>query len=428
MKPTSFLLLITLIASAASGQSSRISWSGIASGAGASSGSSLSLRSAAGQPLAGTTSGFFSNPAVGGSSGLFVAIASGWNLVSVPLIVNNYTKTVLFPTATSNAFAYQGSYIAQPVLANGPGYWLRFASAQNSLFSGTAISRDSIPVAAGWNLIGSISNPIATSSIATLPPGIIASSYFAYQRGYSYTQTIEPGRGYWVKTRQAGNLVLSSSPLTDLPPQETGVAPSHPLARLILRDSTGNEQTLYFSASEEVNPADYELPPLPPDGVFDIRFASGSMAAMMDQGIKISGAVYPVYICAEGGGTASLLIDGRETPLSSTHASVVRDPKASVALKLSNSATAPAEFTLSQNYPNPFNPTTTIKFDLPSNTQVTLKLYDALGREVMTLINGFKPAGSHSVTIDGSNLASGVYFYRIYAGPFAQVRKLLLLK
>ncbi len=88
----------------------------------------------------------------------------------------------------------------------------------------------------------------------------------------------------------------------------------------------------------------------------------------------------------------------------------------------------PKTFALSQNYPNPFNPTTVISYQLPANSYVTLKVYDVLGRVVATLVNERENAGSHSVTFDASRLPSGVYFYRITAGSYTNVKKMLLLK
>ena len=88
----------------------------------------------------------------------------------------------------------------------------------------------------------------------------------------------------------------------------------------------------------------------------------------------------------------------------------------------------PAGFSLSQNYPNPFNPSTVITYQLPLNSHVTLKIYDALGREVQTLVNERQNAGSHSVTFNSINLPSGVYFYRLEAGSHVATKKLLLLK
>jgi hypothetical protein len=83
---------------------------------------------------------------------------------------------------------------------------------------------------------------------------------------------------------------------------------------------------------------------------------------------------------------------------------------------------------LLQNYPNPFNPSTTIKYELPKSAEVRLSVFDLLGREVSVLVNERKDAGVHEIKFDGSNLASGVYFYRLKAGDFTQSKRLLLLK
>lgn len=88
----------------------------------------------------------------------------------------------------------------------------------------------------------------------------------------------------------------------------------------------------------------------------------------------------------------------------------------------------PVSFKLSQNYPNPFNPTTTIEYTIPQSRFVSLKVYDILGREVKTLVHQQELSGTYKVHFDGSNLASGVYFYRIEAGEFVATKKLLLLK
>jgi hypothetical protein len=85
-------------------------------------------------------------------------------------------------------------------------------------------------------------------------------------------------------------------------------------------------------------------------------------------------------------------------------------------------------YALCQNYPNPFNPNTTIKFELSQKSQVSLKVFNALGQLVTTLVNGEQEAGYHEVKFNGSNLASGVYFYRIQAGDFVATKRLLLLK
>ncbi len=93
-----------------------------------------------------------------------------------------------------------------------------------------------------------------------------------------------------------------------------------------------------------------------------------------------------------------------------------------------SSLTVPGEFQLQQNYPNPFNPTTTIEFALPKQSNVTLKLFDILGREVATLVDDELESGVHKINFDAQDLASGIYFYRIHAEGFLKTKKLMLLK
>jgi hypothetical protein len=85
-------------------------------------------------------------------------------------------------------------------------------------------------------------------------------------------------------------------------------------------------------------------------------------------------------------------------------------------------------FLLYQNFPNPFNPSTTISYSVPKNSFVTIKVYDILGKEITTLVNGEKSAGNYSLQFNGNGLSSGIYFYRMQAGSFVQTKKLLLLK
>jgi hypothetical protein len=89
---------------------------------------------------------------------------------------------------------------------------------------------------------------------------------------------------------------------------------------------------------------------------------------------------------------------------------------------------SPVQFALGQNYPNPLNPSTTIKFELPRGSQVNLSVYDILGREVAVLVNEKRDGGVYEVKFDGSNCASGVYFYRLMAGDYVATKKLVVLR
>ncbi len=93
-----------------------------------------------------------------------------------------------------------------------------------------------------------------------------------------------------------------------------------------------------------------------------------------------------------------------------------------------NRRNMPLDFALAPAYPNPFNASTTIQYDLPSESEVRIEIYDLLGRKIETLAAGLQPAGSHSVVWDAEDLSSGVYFYRIEAGDYQETRKCVLLR
>jgi hypothetical protein len=103
------------------------------------------------------------------------------------------------------------------------------------------------------------------------------------------------------------------------------------------------------------------------------------------------------------------------------------------ALEIYNNAQIPKEYILNQNYPNPFNPVTTLRYDLPEQSDVTITIYNMLGRKVKTLVNSTQDAGFKSVIWDATNyqgnpVSAGVYLYQIQAGEFVQTKKMVLLK
>ncbi len=85
-------------------------------------------------------------------------------------------------------------------------------------------------------------------------------------------------------------------------------------------------------------------------------------------------------------------------------------------------------YELSQNYPNPFNPITNIRYSIPKDGLVIIKIYDILGREVKKLVNEFKYTGSYIISFDGTGFSSGIYFYRLESGNFVQVKRMIILK
>ncbi len=138
---------------------------------------------------------------------------AGWNLLSVPLAVTDPRKTTLFPSAVSEAYRFDGmaGYAVEDSLENGVGYWLKFATAQTVGLAGAPIENDTIQVQAGWNQIGGLALPVATGTIPTIPPGIIDSQFYEFGSGYVAADTLQPSRGYWIKSTTSGQLILNGA-------------------------------------------------------------------------------------------------------------------------------------------------------------------------------------------------------------------------
>ncbi len=143
---------------------------------------------------------------------LSLTVTDGWNLLSMPFLPVDGSVAVLYPTATSPAYSYEGGYQTETVVGPGSGYWLKFGSAQSLDLDGGLLAVDSVEVSQGWNIIGTISAPVAVASIVSEPGGLVTSSFFGYDLGYITADTLHPGYGYWVKVGAPGVLILQDSP------------------------------------------------------------------------------------------------------------------------------------------------------------------------------------------------------------------------
>lgn len=143
---------------------------------------------------------------------LSLPVASGWNLLSLPVLPGDGSVAALYPTASSQAFTYQAGYQSQTEVSPGQGYWLKFAGAQSVDLSGGVIAADTVAVSQGWNIVGSLTDPVAAASISSDPGGLVTSSFFGYDAGYFTADTLQPGYGYWVKVGGPGSLILQASP------------------------------------------------------------------------------------------------------------------------------------------------------------------------------------------------------------------------
>jgi len=136
----------------------------------------------------------------------------GWNIVSVPLSVNDYSVGSIFPAAVSDAYEYQGSYIPRDTLTKGRGYWIKFNEELFLPLGGTPFHSETLSVQVGWNLVGTISDSIETDSVITIPSGIIGSPFYDYNGSYTSVSKFIPGHGYWVKINEPGEIIIRRSP------------------------------------------------------------------------------------------------------------------------------------------------------------------------------------------------------------------------
>ncbi len=471
MKPNVLLIAVTLIASSVTlkAQSIMHPWHVIDRGGGNSTAGGITLQGSVGQPAiqmmmaagANLESGYMPGLRYlsGTTSTLDVAFEGGWNMISVPFIMNDVRKSVLYPTGTSNAFLYQGSYVVRDSLKNSIGYWIKFSGPGLNHFTGTSIARDTIIVADKWNMVGCLSYPIRILDITPLDSVTPISNYWGYSTGSGYfiEDTLKPGKGYWIKVRHAGRLVLKTGSVMMEPSRTSQAKPLTAaqtdsktdltdLNKLLVRDAAGRERSLYFSCTKSnVEAEKWEIPPVPFDGVMDVRFATNRMLEVSEKSrekevkIEISSAEYPLTISwevkefTEG---AKLLAGKKEFLMNHTGDAVISSPGSPLKLFLAASSEKelPKAYILRQNFPNPFNPTTTIRYELPKDARVSIKIYDILGREVITLADEVQDAGFKSVVWSASAVASGVYMVRLEAKPadrspaYVSTRKMIVLK
>ncbi|MBM4174999.1 MAG: T9SS type A sorting domain-containing protein [Ignavibacteria bacterium] len=344
-----------------------------------------------------------------------VNVTTGWNIIAVPVTAANMSKTGLFPTSASPAYAYANGYVTSDTLSHGRGYWLKFSAGQNISICGTPVILNSVPVVSGWNLISVYENDVQVSQITSSPSGIITSPFYGYSSGYTTPTVLSQGKGYWVKVSQSGNLILPIG-LGKQIQASTMKVDFDKFAKLIISDADRNQFMLYTS-NALIDEKSFLLPPVPPTGIFDARFANDRFVESIlsgSQKISVNTFAYPISIKTEGQQIRikdvingeiidAVLRDGESIEIHNNQLSQF----------IIESIETPAKFELIQNFPNPFNPETNIRYEIPTASHVELSVYNILGEKVATLVDEFKEAGIYQSTFSGKDLPSGVYVYRL---------------
>jgi hypothetical protein len=132
-------------------------------------------------------------------------VKPGWNLISVPRSGCDSLKGIIFPNAISNAFSYNNNYIIRDTLRTGIGYWLKFSAQETITITGLPDIGNMINVKKGWNIIGSIDREVSIPVNS-----LIISNFFEYDNGYKVSTTLKPGKGYWVKINNDGDINIGN--------------------------------------------------------------------------------------------------------------------------------------------------------------------------------------------------------------------------
>jgi hypothetical protein len=375
---------------------------------------------------------------------LTVQIYDGWNVVSIPgnhpdgNTVDNWWP---FRDSLANVFRYNNGYQAADTLTPGIGYWLKHLGSReyNTGDEWPAggiikITNDPISANAGWNMIGSYEDTVAIAGLTTTPPGLISGSVYGYFGGYVTATNLVPSYGYWIRLTGAGDINIPPGPLSK---GSTEVVENFKKdwGKITITDNAGRSYTLY-AVKGEVDLDNYELPPMPPSGMFDIRYGSGRLAEDINssiQSIDMTGIEYPIIVKVENMDIRLQDETGNQINENIKSGEEITISNASINKLMVTGEMIPDVYSLEQNYPNPFNPSTVIEFSLPEDVNnVQLTIYDVLGQRITQLVNTSLQAGKYSYQWDASSAASGMYIYELRANSvisgFVSIKKMILLK
>jgi hypothetical protein len=320
------------------------------------------------------------------------------------------------------------------------GYWLKFSSTQIAEVYGLDRTECVLNLNAGWNIIGGPNCNVPLGSV--LDPGgiIVPGTLYGYSGSYTQATSIDATKAYWIKTSSAGTITISCSNvvLKENNELEKISENTNEFSQIEITDGTNSSQTLYFGGKLEgnVERESYSMPPVPPAGGFDARLEDDYRLTENDEAvIQIQAREYPVRIKITNlkNGAEYKLVEisnGQETGshrVVNGEEIIISDGTVNK-LRIEKEGEIPTAYNLEQNYPNPFNPATTIKFEIPEVSEVTLTIYNTLGQKVEEIVNTTLEAGRYSYQWKAEKLASGIYIYELRTDNFISVKKMILMK
>ena len=351
------------------------------------------------------------------------SVSAGWALWGLSYDVGARPFTSVLPLAEEGSLiGYEGAYKSRDRMHLGEGYWVHFASSGTETIDGYPVSKVTLALDAGWNLVTGPACEIA------LPSSITAA--YVYENGsYVATTSSTPFKTFWAHVDAPTVTTLDCAATKTIAAKtasSSGQAEVPARMALTLTDANGAGQTLYVTSPTTPDQTSrYLLPPRPPQSLFDARFASDRRVSWeRTPSISLQSGAYPITVSVTGKAASGSIVEQSSAGTGRTHLLrdgarfTVEDRRVStLALNLPESVLKdlPKAFALKGNYPNPFVNTTTIVVDLPEEATIDLEVFNILGQRVMRLEDQNMPSGLDQTFQLQTSLTSGVYFYRMHA-------------
>ncbi|NQW30574.1 MAG: T9SS type A sorting domain-containing protein [Ignavibacteria bacterium] len=365
----------------------------------------------------------------------FPVISKGWNLLSLPVNPSsNYWQDVFKQALNVPIKFAQNIYEEEDNLSPGVGFFVKYSDDLDKSVAGsrlTKINDEAFPTRMydGWNTIGSLSTAISTETVDLLPYGgggnfpTIEGDIYRYvtNRGYQAVSAIEPGLGYWMKIRGQAYLKMQAKGIL-----KSGVSFASVRENMrsnstvvVVSDASSKSADLYIAEDSKMEAANvFELPPVPPHNLFDVRFSNESYVEdAANPLIRLQGVEFPITINVNNpthsytvvnpvsGQVLGNIVAGRNNHIlvTDSRTSAVKLLGEEVNLKLLDVSVSP----------NPIAVSGFVTLSVPQSGHVTVELFDAVGVRVNTLLSEYRASGVYSLDLNTASVANGRYMIRV---------------
>ncbi len=375
----------------------------------------------------------------------FTFLQKGWNLVSLPVRpADPFWKTV-FPNALDKPrYFFEGAYYQEDNLQVGRGYFVKYGSLLDSIIAGarvTSVGRETqykVRLGKGWNTIGGLSVPVNVDNIqfdpltdvSPIPTRVSGVYWYRTDEGYKEVSVMEPGKGYWVKTDEEGYLRLDAMKAAGVVrDRKQDVLRSSDV--VVIRDQAHHVGRLYLSRESGISKW-FELPPVPPAGLFDVRFGSGSYveSAANSPVVQFQGVQYPVVVAIENPSQSYKVVNPVTGEVlgtidkGSSEAVVITDPRVKSVQLMSIGVVSGEGIAL---YPTPAQQYVFVEITAREDQPAQVELITVLGKKIASYRYDVH-SGTQTVKLNVANLPEGVYVCRVSLGDKQFTQRLVIAR